>query len=76
MSEEKRGRGRPKNPEPKKDDVQSFSVRLPKPIHKTLKLVCTAKGTEMNEAVIEAVTVWLRAQPEYKQSEALGQVGS
>lgn len=77
MPEEKKQRGRPKKLEqPNQEELQPFSIRMPKSLHKTLKLVCTARDTEMNEAVIEAVEVWLEQQPEYKKSKALGQASS
>jgi hypothetical protein len=59
-----RGRGRPtKRP----SGEQLFSVRMPKKLHRTLRLLCTAKGLALNDIAVEALDAWLKGQPEARQ---------
>ncbi len=71
-------RGRPKKPEAEKkiDDRVAFSVRMPKPAHKSLKLICTSRDIDMNDALNEALSDWLTRQPELKASEALSKASA
>lgn len=51
-----------------KDDEQQFSVRMPKDLHKALKVLCaTEDGLSMNGVINEAVAQWIEA---YKARQA------
>lgn len=65
-----RGRGRPtKRP----SGEQLFSVRMPKKLHRTLRLLCTAKGLALNDVAVEALEGWLKDQPEARQYTKLAE---
>lgn len=52
MEEEKRGRGRPKKPDAKRND---FHVRLTDDELNQLKYVCDAEGKTISEVIINGI---------------------
>ncbi len=63
-------RGRPRK---RPGGEQLFSVRMPKRLHRILRLLCTAKGLALNDVAVRALEVWLEAQPEGRQYARLAE---
>jgi hypothetical protein len=68
MADGKRGR-----PTKRPSGEQLFSVRMPKKLHRTLRLLCTAKGLALNDVAVDALQAWLDAQPEARQYTKLAE---
>ena len=56
-------------------EEQSFSVRMPKTMHRTLRVLCAAEGLVMNNIVNEAVALWLSKHKGHEKYEVMAKQG-
>jgi predicted HicB family RNase H-like nuclease len=61
--------GRPRKRE--EGDEHSFTVRIPKKLHRLLRLLCADQDISINDAITLAVKSWAVEQPNYKTLERL-----
>lgn len=52
--------GRPR----KRDETQAYVLRLPKELHRQLRLYAVHQGKSLNDVLVEALTHWWSDHPE------------
>lgn len=70
MSESVKAQGRPRQ---RPEGEQGLTIRLPKKVHRVLRLIAAAEGISLNEALTLAASSWIETRPNYRTYENLAE---
>lgn len=54
------------------EEEKQLTVRMPKSLHKTLKLLCTEEDIVINNAAVEAIEEWIEKRKAGKKTRENG----